>query len=908
MDNSTLYLIDGHSLTFKAYYAIRGLTSPSGQSTGAVYGFLRMLLKYFDEWQPQWFAVVFDTGKPTFRSELYPQYKANREAPPEDFGQQMEWIYRLLRAMGIAVFDKVGYEADDLLATMAHAMSTEGNKAVVVSADKDLFQLVNDRVTILRPGLNEVERVDAAGVEARLGVRPDQVADWLALVGDSSDNIPGVPGIGPKTARTLLGEYRTLEALIEHAGELKRPRQRQAIEENADRARLARQLATVVRDVDFEWSLEDCRMPENLWTEPTVALMAELGFDSLLKERNIQLPQAPPSVVRDETTVVDYQTMRDEKALGDWLETACRAPWLAIDTETTSTDAMRAELVGISMCHEPGQAIYIPVGHRPERAGGGQIAPERLRLMLDPVLCGESGPRLVAHNAKYDWKILRRAGFKVAASGYCDTMIASYLLDPDKAGGHGLKALGSELCGVEMKPIRDLIGSGRNAITMAEVDVDEASDYACRDADVTLRLHRVLSERLDGEPKLCHLRDTLEMPLVEVLIDMEMGGFKVDVDSLRRMDGDLNRWTQELAEKIWTEAGHPFNIGSPKQVAQVLYGDLGLPPGRKGKSGDYSTNEYEMERLSPLHPIARLILEYRGYEKLRSTYIDALPRLVHPRTGRIHSSFNQTIAATGRLSSADPNLQNIPIRTEVGRTIRRAFVADNAQHQLIKADYSQIELRILAHMSRDASLCQAYEEGRDIHRQTAAEVFEVTPEDVTKQMRSQAKVINFGIIYGMSAHGLSRQLGLNRTEAGRFIERYFATYPGVREWIDRLLEQARRDGWVETLMGRRRLAPDLTARNKQVREGAERIAVNTPIQGTCADMIKAAMIRIHRQLHSVSAEARMVCQVHDELVFTAPVAEVDAVGDFVREAMVEALPLSVPVVVDVSHALNWAEC
>lgn len=895
-------------MTFKAYYAIRGLTNPTGEPTGAVYGFLRMLLKFIEVRSPEHLAVVFDTGKPTFRNEMYAPYKANREAPPEDFSVQMGWIFELLAGMGIANYQCVGYEADDLIATMVESKRLKGESAVIVSADKDLFQLVDETVMMIRPGPKTEEEFTPADVEAYLGIRPEQVVDWLALVGDSSDNIPGVPGIGKKTATKLLAQYGSLDNLIAHAGEISRPKLRQSLSDNVEQAHLAQALATVKRDVPFEWDEEACRLPSDLWKTDAVALMSSLGFDNFLREKGIGVPKAEAATEQSAPIgqpTLEYEMVSDVEQLDAWLAVAMKAEWVALDTETTGLDVMRADLVGISLSHTPGKAIYIPVGHRFELAGCDQLDLAVVRERLTPLLAGQ-GPCLTAHHAKYDWKMLRRAGFQMVAPAF-DSMIASYLLNPDKLTGHGLKALGMEHCGVSMTPIKHLIGSGAKAITMADVPVDQAGPYACADADVTLRLHNVLAETLRREEPLWRVMTQVELPLVMVLLEMEMGGFTIDVDCLRQLGVQVDTQLSGLARKLWESAGHPFNVGSPKQVATILFEELGLKPGKKGKTG-YSTNEAELERLANDHPIVRLILEYRGAEKLKSTYIEALPKLVNLQTGRIHTSFNQTVAATGRLSSSDPNLQNIPIRSEMGRTIRRAFIADHPDHDLLKADYSQIELRILAHLSGDRVLAEAYREGLDIHRQTAGEVFGVKVEDVTPQMRSQAKVINFGIIYGMSAHGLAQQLGLSRGEAASFIERYFATYPSVREWMDRLLEEARTRGWVETMLGRRRMLPELNARNGMVRGNAERVAINTPVQGTCADMIKLAMISVHEGLGAVAPGARMVCQVHDELVFTVPREQREALTDFVRREMTEALPLDVPVVVDISHGPNWAEC
>lgn len=905
MNEPTLHLIDGHSLTFKAYYAIRGLTTPEGLPTGAVYGFVRMLLRFLDDHQPQWVAVVFDTGKPSFRREIYDQYKANREAPPPDFEQQMGWIHRLLAAMGIPVYEREGFEADDLIATMAEHMKTVGGGAVIMTADKDLYQLVDDRVHLIKPNTDSTRLIDAGRVEQAIGVRPEQVVDWLALVGDSSDNIPGVPGIGQKTAARLLQEFGDVESIVHKLDQLPRPRLAQAIQTNMETLRMAQRLARVRRDVAFEWCLEDCRVPVEPVNRAVIELLKTLGFESILRERGIQAEGGgEPSTETEARDAVDYHVLTDLSALQQWVAEAAEAQWLALDTETTSTNPMEAGLVGISLSTGHGSAVYLPLGHQVAFAARSQLTIEAVRDAMSPLLVG--GPRLTAHNAKYDWKVLRRHGFELQAPGF-DTMLASYLLDPDRSSGHGLKGLAGEVLGIRMRPIQDLIGRGRHQITIDRADMEEVGHYACRDADVTLRLTGIFRERLGRVSALDHLMEHIELPLQPVLIAMEEGGFKLDVEVLREQGQKIERRIQQIAQAAWEAAGRRFNLNSPRQVAEVLYVDLGLKPGRKGKTG-YSTAEAELERLAGDHPVARLILDYRGMEKLKSTYIDALPKMVNTGTGRIHTSFNQTTAATGRLTSTDPNLQNIPIRTEPGRAIRRAFVADDARHQLMKADYSQIELRILAHISQDQTLREAYRQGRDIHRQTAAEVFGVALEKVTAQMRSQAKIINFGIIYGMSAHGLAQQLGCGRAEAGKFIERYFNTYPGVRRWIERLLQQARQDGWVQTLMGRRRWVRDLRAENRMLRSAAERIAVNTPIQGTCADMIKLAMIWVDRGLSEAAPGARMVCQVHDELVFTVPKEHLAPAGDFVSRSMSGAIELDVPVEVDITHGPNWAEC
>ncbi len=904
-DRPTLYLLDGHSLSFKAYYAIRGLTTPEGAPIGAAYGFLRMLLKLLAELSPEYLVVVFDTGEATFREDIFEAYKAHREAPPEDFAEQMGWIERLLKAMGIASRQASGYEADDVIATLASRMTDEGGRCSILTADKDLFQLVGDRVEVLRFGANnELERYDASGVEERLGVRPDQVADWLALVGDSSDNIPGVPSIGPKGAAELLRQFGSLEALLGRLSEVKKERQRLALAEHGDQARLSRRLATVVRDIDLDWDLERFRLPETLWNPESIGLLSRLGFESILKEYNLK-ERAAGTAAAAEPTTGRYWILFEAETIARWVDQAMRAPWVAVDTETTSLDALQAEMVGLSLAYRPGEAVYIPVGHEVGATAERQIPRARLVELLRPLLTG-GGPELCAHNAKYDWKILRGFGLKPAAPAF-DTMLASFVLEPGRAGGHGLKSLAAEILGTRMVPLSEIIGSGKNAVSVAQVPPEALGDYAARDADVTLRLRERFAEELRAEPRLERLFVDVEVRLIPVLDRMESGGFAVDAEALRRLGETMSRELERLKEAIWREAGRTFNIDSTKQLAQVLFEELKLPRGKKTKTGQ-STDNTVLEQLAAHHPIAQLLLDYRLNTKLKSTYADALPRQVNARTGRIHTNFNQTIAQTGRLSSTDPNLQNIPVRTELGREIRRAFVPDGPDQALLSADYSQIELRILAHMSGDATLRRAYAEDRDVHALTAARLFGVEAGDVTSEMRALAKVVNFGIIYGMSAHGLAQRLRLGRAEAQRFIDGYFATYPGVRRWIDQTLSRARESGYVETLLGRRRRLPDLNAKNSQVRFNAERIAVNTPIQGTSADMIKRAMILIEAGLAEAAPGARMVLQVHDELIFSVPRQEIEAAGAFIATAMREALPLSVPIAVTVSSGPTWADC
>lgn len=912
-----LYLLDGHALTFRAYYSMgTNLTAPDGSPVGAVFGFLRMLLRILEDHTPEYFCVVFDTGGPTFRTEISVDYKATREAPPPTFSDQMTHILELLQAMGIRVYQKEGFEADDVIATMADQYGRQSGESVVISADKDLFQLVNEKTRLLRIssfGSGDLKIYDSGAVRDRLGIRPDQVPDWLALVGDTSDNIPGVPSIGEKGATALLQEYDSIDDLLSRLDSIKSKRARNALAEHGDRARVSLQLATVHRDVPVQWQLEECRLPESIWSEEARAKLVQLGFNSILKEKGLEVSAETLASAQTDETPTDYRSITDEAELKSWAAKAASAPWLALDTETTGIDPMRAELVGISMSVKPGEAIYVPVAHRVGPEVDRQIPIGKLHEILNPLFAGpgtgkgkKSAPRLTAHHAKYDWKILERSGFAPAPPAF-DSMIASFVLDPGRNGGHGLKALSSAVCGVLMHPITDIIGTGKNAVTVDEVPVESIYEYACRDADITLRLTEHFRSELEKEDRLSRLMEEVEIPLIPILHRMEFGGVAVDSEHLAKLSEKMGREIERLNREIWDASGHEFNVDSPKQTAEVLFEKMGLPTGKKTKSG-FSTDSSVLEGLARQHPVAQLILDYREIKKLKSTYADSLPHEINPKTKRIHTSYNQTIAQTGRLSSTNPNLQNIPVRTGLGRQIRRSFIPDAPDHRFLAADYSQIELRILAHLCADKALRKAYTTGEDIHALTASRVFRVDEKEVTSEMRGKAKMINFGIIYGISAHGLSQRLGIARGEAAGLIDAYFKTYPAVRDWIEATLERARETGYVETMFGRRRLLPDLNAKNGTVRANAERVAINTPIQGTSADMIKLAMIRVDEGLEKAASGARMVLQVHDELIFSVPETQLKETEAFVTRAMREALPLDVPIVVDVAIAENWADC
>lgn len=935
----TILLIDGMSLVFQAFYAIRGLTNAQGMPTGAILGFTRQVQALLTKVHPTHVAAIFDSPGGSFRNQIYEAYKANRQEAPEDFHQQLPYIFRILDAMHFPRWAHAGFEADDLIGALATRAAQHGMRAIIATADKDLFQLVTDQVSVLRTRKDDMAFYGPDEVRARMGVGPELIVDYLALVGDTSDNIPGVPGIGPKTAVALLEEFGSLDVLLQSLDRVPNERRRNLLRDNVEKARLAQRLARIDCNAPVALTFEQLVCQPDMASPELVQIYRELGFSSLLRDAEGAAPRAPssaqttaeppptgeakrkprapqsaspappsPSASASSVAAVStqppsgrYSAVFDVGELQRFVAEARRAGRLAIDTETTALDPMQARLVGISLSCRPGEAIYVPVGHEFGDEAARQLPLEAVREALGPIL-GDAGLPKIAQNAKFDMRILQTQGFPFAGLR-SDPMLASYVLNPEAR--HGLKAMALEFLGVRMTEIVELIGSGRSIITMDQVEVGLAAPYACADADLTLQLADHLEAKLEQEGLQAVYRD-MEIPLVEVLTAMETEGVTIDKSVFAGIGGDLRARIKDLAERIYEAAGHPFTINSPKQVAQVLFHEMGLKTSQR--SASESTRSEILEELRDAHPLPGLILEYRQFDKLLSTYVDALPQMVQPRTGRIHTTFNQFVAATGRLSSTSPNLQNIPIRSSIGKAIRAAFVPNGPGEVLLGADYSQIELRVLAHVTGDAALRRAFVEGVDIHRQTAARVFGIPSEMVSDEMRSQAKVINFGILYGMSAHRLSRELAITRAQAQKFIDEYFAAYPGVRRWSDAMLEKARETGYVSTLSGRRRRIANLNVRNRTEQANAERMAVNTPIQGTAADMIKIAMIRLHRRMRAEGWKARMVLQVHDELVFTLPKEEAEGFGAVVREEMENALPLEVPVHVDLATGRNWAEC
>jgi DNA polymerase-1 len=882
-----IYLIDGSSYIYRAYYAIRQLSNSKGVATNAVFGFTNMLLKVVRDERPDHLAVIFDAKGPTFRKEIYPEYKANRSAMPEDLRPQIPIIKQLVQAFNMPGLELEGFEADDIIATLARRFAERGMAVTVVTGDKDLMQIVNEQVRLLDTMKDQV--VGLPEVAERFGGTPDKVVEVQALAGDSSDNVPGVPGIGEKTARDLIAQFGTLENLLANIDQVSGKKRQENLRQYGEQARLSKTLVTLKDDLPLELDYDNFALSEPN-REALTTLFKELEFHKLLQEFSSD----------ERANGEGYRTVADEAQLDDLVRALKQAGRFAFDTETTSLIATRADLVGLSFAIKPGEGWYLPVGHRylgvPEQLDRTLVI-DRLRpLMADPQLAK------IAQNAKYDLLVLRRAGLEVAGLS-CDTMLASYLANP-AAKSHGLDNLAAELLGYRTISYAEMTGKGKNQIGFEEVEVEKATVYAAEDADITLRLADKLEPQL-VETQQDQLFRELEMPLVTVLTDMEWQGVRIDPDFLQGLSTDMEARLAILEKNIHELAGRPFNVGSPKQLGEVLFEHLKLPRGKKTKTG-WSTDVEVLTDLAEEHDIAAQVLDYRSVAKLKSTYCDALPKLINPETGRIHTSFNQAVTATGRLSSSDPNLQNIPIRSEEGRRIREAFVPAEG-NVLLAADYSQVELRILAHMADEPALKESFARGEDIHTRTASEIFDVFLEMVTPDMRRQAKTINFGVLYGMSAFGLAKSLGIGRKEAQTYIDHYFARYPRVLAFMETKKTEARDKLYVTTLLGRRCAVPEIASKNGAIRGYAERNAINYPIQGSAADIIKVAMVRIHERLRDENLQAKMVLQVHDELVFDVPVSEQSAVEKLVRWEMEHAVELDVPLLVDMGVGRNWRE-
>jgi DNA polymerase-1 len=881
-----LFIIDGNSYIYRAYYAVRRLSTSSGFPTNAVFGFATMLMKVVKDLAPDYLAIAFDPKGPTRRHIEFKEYKAHRPPMPRDLVPQIPFIHRLVEAFRIPYFVEEGQEADDVIATLSTIALSRGMDVVIVSGDKDLLQLVGPGISVY-DSLKE-RTYGPKEVEERFAVPPNRVVEIMGLMGDASDNIPGVPGIGEKTAQTLIKEYGTIEHLLERTQEIARPKLRQSLIDNAGLARLSRDLARLHADVPLQVDFDRLALAEPD-APALLAILRELEFSSLLKY-----------VTSDSTGGADYRTVTTEAELSEMIASFSKASGLSFDTETTSLDPLQAELVGISFSVKPSTAYYIPIGHTYPEAPP-QLSRTHALALLGPLLEDPALPK-IGQNLKYDLLVLRNAGIRVRGITF-DTMIASYLLNPSRTS-HGLNAIALEYLNYKTMTYEEVVGKGKNRKGFNDVDIAIATRYSGEDADIALRLKEILEPRLQDQGLDKLFRD-VEMPLMLVLADMEQAGVKIDAELLGAMSQRLSQEIEERARTIYELAGGEFNINSPKQLADILFGKLQLQPLKRTKTG-YSTDVDVLEELAHAHPLPAEVLTYRTLAKIKSTYVDALPLLIDPRTGRLHTSLNQTATATGRLSSSEPNLQNIPIRTDVGREIRKAFIAERG-HRLLSADYSQIELRVLAHLSGDPALIRTFIEDEDVHTRTASEVLGLPPEEITSEMRRKAKAVNFGIIYGISAFGLARDIGVSNAEAKRYIDGYFARYPKVRQFIDRTIAQARTAGYVTTLLGRRRYIPELSASSAPVRNFGERMAVNTPIQGTAADLIKLAMISIHHALKDRGLGTRMILQVHDELIFEVPDDETDMLKGLVRSEMEGVLKLDVPIKVDIGVGLNWDE-
>lgn len=935
MAERKLFLLDGHALVYRAHYAFinRPLVNSKGMNVSAISGFTRALWDVIKKQQPTHLAVSFDiNGMNTFRHEKFPEYKANRDEQPEDIEKAFPYIRRILRGMNIPIIEMDGYEADDVIGTVAKQAEKENFEVYMMTPDKDFGQLVSDNIFLFKPGYKggDPDKLGVPEVLAKWGIeRVEQVIDMLGLQGDKVDNIPGVPGIGPKKAQKLLALYDSVEGIIEHVEEMK-GKDKERMIEFADQAILSKDLATIDINVPIQFDEEKYRI-EGMDKEQLAEIFKELEFRGIARSilgADADVPPPPPkpgqqqSLFGDapaaaapaqpkfkappahsvadfniENTEHDYQLIDTPEKRAELIQYLSGFKSICLDTETTSIDANEAQLVGMSFAVEKGKAFYVPV---PSKQSVAQdIVNEFKALLENPDI------EKIGQNIKYDAIVLRWYGIRLGGR-FFDTMIAHYLIEPELR--HNMDYLAVSYLKYKPVSIETLIGKGKNALNMRDVPVEKVLDYAAEDADVTLQLKEVLEPLLEKE-NLKDLYWSIEEPLINVLVDIEYNGIRVDSDFLENYSEELQGKIEQLEASIYEQAGQKFNIGSPKQVGEILFDKLKIPyRWRKTKSGQYSTNEEKLTELSVDNPVISDILKYRGLSKLKSTYVDALPKLINSKTGRIHSSFNQALAATGRLSSSNPNLQNIPIRTPEGAQIRKAFVPRSEDFILLAADYSQIELRIIAEISKEQAMLEAFQEGKDIHSSTAARVFDVPFEEVDKEQRYRAKTVNFSIIYGAGAQNLSRQLNIKRTEASELIKNYFAGYPGLKEYMDNMVAEARENGYVTTLMGRRRHLRDIDSRSSVVRSHAERNAINTPIQGTAADMIKIAMINIHKEMEARQLKSKMILQVHDELVFDVHKDEMDALKPMIEEKMKSAIDnLAVPIVVGMDTGENWLE-
>ena len=901
-----LFLIDGSALFYRSYFAfIRNpLFTSKGINTSAIYGFTLSLMKILSEEKPDYIAVVFDTKEPTFRHKKFADYKATRQKMPEEMADQYPLIVELVKAFNIPVIELPGYEADDVIGTLAKKAEQQGIETCMVTGDKDFMQLLSPCIKMykVRPG-KEAEIVDLEKLQSTYGLRPDQVRDYLALMGDTSDNIPGVPRIGEKTARTLLREFHSLENLYEHLDQVPRETWRKTLAEHQTRAFLSRELVTINTQVPLDISIEQLKArPAD--ARKLQKIFEELEFRSLM-DRIPEFSEQPIEAVKTyDADRQNYHLIVSLEALDRFVQHLKRQPFFVFDTETTGLDIFKADVIGLAFSSKAHEAYYVPLSY-PE----GGLTPERVWQRLKPVF-EDAGLKKGGQNIKFDGLMLWQHDIDLKGIDF-DTMIADYLINPGSRQ-HNLDNLSRTYLNYKMIPIEELIGKkGKKQKNMKDIAVDRVYPYACEDADITFQLKEILEQKLK-DTNTYDLFRQVEMPLVEVLMQMEKNGVSLDVPFLEEMSREIGAELQQLERQIYQLAGEEFNINSPQQLGQILFEKLEIQKAfgnrrpTRTPTGQYSTSESVLEKYRD-HPLVSKILEYRKLTKLKTTYVDALPRMISPRTGRLHTSFNQTVTATGRLSSSDPNLQNIPIRDELGKKIRRAFSPQNPQDFILSADYSQIELRIMAHLSGDPGLQEAFEKGEDIHATTAAAIFDIPIEAVTPDHRRKAKEVNFGIIYGISPYGLAARLGIDADEAKRIITNYFVRFPRVNDYITHVIAFAHQHKYVTTILNRRRYIPEIDSKNANVRQNAERIAINTTIQGSAADLIKIAMIQIHRELQKQRLKTRMVLQVHDELVFEVMADELETVRQLVKAKMEGAIPLNVPLKVDIGVGKNWLE-
>ncbi|MBT3510205.1 MAG: DNA polymerase I [Nitrospina sp.] len=887
----SLYLIDGSSYIFRAYYGIRQFLSTSkGFPTNALYGFINMLQKVVRDEKPDYLAVAFDSKEKTFRHQMYADYKANREAPPEDLAKQFPFFEPLVQAFNIHSVRVPGFEADDIMGTLAKRGVEKGLQVVIVSGDKDMMQLVGSEIRMLDTMKNKWFGIEE--VKEKFGVTPERVIDVMGLMGDSSDHIPGVKGVGPKTASELIAKFGSINELYERIDEVEKKKLKEKLVQDKEMALLSRQLVTIDTSMKLEFDLKNLELkPSN--NAELKKLFSDFEFSSMLGE----LEDNSEPVMESPVINKQYEAILTEDDFERWIKKLQKSKIFALDLETTSLRPVRAQVVGISFSYEAGVACYIPLTHRylgvPDQLQLDWVLNKLKPLLEDPKI------KKVGQNIKYDLIVLRNEGISLQGVSF-DTMLASYILNPS-GRRHNMDDLAQDYLGHTTIKYKDVVGTASKEIGFDEVDIERATNYAAEDADITWRLYEKLKPLLQADD--LKIFEELEVPLLEVLAEMEIHGMKLDKDHLQNLSKLIQKKIEDYVKKIYSSAGEEFNINSPKQLSVILFEKLGLTVIKKTKSG-FSTDVSVLEQLAEEHDLPELILSYRQLGKLKSTYVDALQEEIFSKTGRVHTSFNQTVAATGRLSSSNPNLQNIPIRTEMGREIRKAFIAEGNNH-LLSADYSQVELRILAHLSDDEALVEAFQLGEDIHTRTAMEIFGTSEDRLDAEARRMAKAVNFGIVYGLSAFGLSRQLKIFPKDAKKFIDQYFALYKKVKIYMDETVAQATEVGYTLTMLNRKRYLPDLKSKNRQVREAAGRVAINSPVQGSAADLIKLAMIQLAGKIREKKLKSRMILQVHDELVFECPEEEKQEIQALVKKEMEEVVPLKVPLVVDMGWGENW---